>query len=110
MCASLHGVCAVCLCMIHNVCACVLRVCSVGKNHGTVTNEHGGDQPTRRKEKETAISPQLDLPAHAAAPRSLKTSPKSGLARKGRSRQGQGQHDYTIAGSRSPLSWRPIFS
>ena len=28
--------------------------------------------------------------------------------RKVRSRQGQGQHDYTIAGS--PDSWRPIFS
>ena len=30
MCASLRGVCAVCLCMIHNVCACVLRVCVEG--------------------------------------------------------------------------------
>ena len=27
MCASLRGVCAVCLCMIHNVCVCAACVC-----------------------------------------------------------------------------------
>ena len=34
MCASLRGVCVLCLCMIHNVCACVLRVC-VGRDAKT---------------------------------------------------------------------------